>query len=241
LSIKCNIYDKKQMIKYYIYYLEKNNIPFYIGYTKNITNRINAHRQTHGLNTEIIVLDTCLKDNKKFWETFYINLFKSWGFILENKNNGGGGPLQQSESAKNKYKEWRKGKKPTLGKKQSEITIQRKREALTGKPKPEGFGEMMRKVRIGKPKPKGFGEKISLKVKGQKRPTSKPVTQFDINGNFIKDFRNAVEAGKETNSNPSSVSKVCRGLYFQTNGFCWKFKNEKDFIPNYKKKPKYAI
>lgn len=227
------------MEKRYIYCLEKNNIPFYIGYTKNIINRRNAHRTTFGLETEIVILDECSEYDKKFWETHYIHLFKSWGFILLNKNNGGGGPVTQSEAAKAKYKIWRKDRKSTLGIKQSKITIQRKKDALTGKPKPKGFGEMMRKVRIGKPKPEGTGEKISKSLKGQKKEFSKEVSQLDLEGNFIKNFRNAHEAGKETKSNPSSISKVCRGLFYQTNGFCWVFKKDKDFIKNNKIKSKF--
>jgi hypothetical protein len=227
------------MENYYIYYLKKDETPFYIGYTKNIKNRRNAHRTIYGLDTEIEILDECSKHNVKFWEMHYISLFKSWGFVLLNKNRGGGGPINQSESAKNKYKEWRKDKKPTLGKKQSEITIQRKREALTGKPKPEGFGDMMRQVRIGIPKPEGTGKKISEALMGKKRNTSKEVSQFDLEMNLIKTYRNAGEAGKETKSNPSSISKVCRGILYQTNGFHWKFKNSKDYIKNNKTSSKF--
>ena len=44
------------MIK--IYYLHReDNIPFYVGYTKHLKNRLNDHRRKKGNNVELIVID----------------------------------------------------------------------------------------------------------------------------------------------------------------------------------------
>jgi group I intron endonuclease len=210
------------MIK--IYYLHKgDDIPFYVGYTKHLKNRLNDHRHKKGNGVEMIEIDECLEKDKKLIETMYIQLFKSWGFQLENKNDGGGGPSFQNEESILKYKNWRKDKKPMLGKKQSEETKKRKSDALKGKPKPEGFGDMMREVRLGVPKPKGFGDKISKANKGKASKKAKTVLQYDLQGNFIAKYSNTLEAAAKTNSNSSTISKVCRGIFSQTNGYKWKY------------------
>jgi hypothetical protein len=101
----------------YIYVLEKNNIPFYVGKTINITHRLWEHKKKKGADSGFII-DEVEEDNWKFWESFYIKLFKSWGFILSNQNEGGGGPTKgvkkgrpiHSEEQKQKWSEIRKGK-----------------------------------------------------------------------------------------------------------------------------------
>lgn len=97
-------------------------------------------------------------------------------------------------------------------------------EKLKGIPKPEGFGEMMRKARINVPKPKGFGDKISKSLTGKPSKKAKIVLQFDMDGNFIKEYPHSSIAAIETNSNSTTISKVCRGIFSQTNGFKWKYK-----------------
>jgi len=81
------------MIK--IYVLEKNSVPFYIGKAKDATRRKHAHRRTYGLDIQSYIIDEV--EDWKFWESYWIEQFKCWGFKLENKNNGGGGPIKYSE------------------------------------------------------------------------------------------------------------------------------------------------
>ena len=108
-----------------IYYLHNgDNIPFYIGKTKNKNlHRNYQHKYTYGNNTILEILDEIPTEDWKFWERYYINLFKSWGFELENKNNGGGGPSFYTNESKNKKSEslkktWSSNKfKRNLGKK----------------------------------------------------------------------------------------------------------------------------
>jgi len=56
------------------------------------------------------------------------------------------------------------------------------------------------------------------------RVLSKPVLQFDLQGNFIKEWKSAVEAKKSLNISNSLISHVCKGHYKQGRGFIWKFK-----------------
>lgn len=97
--------------------------------------------------------------------------------------------------------------------------------ALKGISKPEGFGDMMRKVRIGVSKPKGTGDKISKALKGGIAIwRHKSVDQYDLEGNFIENYSNVNLAGIESGCNPSTISKVCRGIFKQTGGYKWEYK-----------------
>jgi len=207
----------------HIYYLEKDNQPIYVGYTNNPKHRENSHKQKYG-NIKLIIIDEANEYNKKQLETFYINFFKENGYILLNKNEGGGGPKNHTQESINKIKNNRPKPKPRSTtwcdesrKKQSKI--------LKGKPKPKGFGDMMRMVRIGKPKPKEMGEKLSLSLKGKpKKGSYKPINQYDLQDNFIQEWPSINHAAECTNSNSSTISKVCRGIFKQTNNFIWKYK-----------------
>ena len=52
---------------------------------------------------------------------------------------------------------------------------------------------------------------------------TKPILQYDLQGNFITKYSNTLEAAKKTGSNPSTISKVCRGIFSQTNGYRWEY------------------
>tara|TARA_R110001632_G_scaffold82642_1_gene183317 strand:+ start:129 stop:608 length:480 start_codon:yes stop_codon:yes gene_type:complete len=77
-----------------IYYLHRgDNIPCYIGKTNNLRKRINGHRFHKKDNSlQIELIDEVEDKDWKFHEQFYIQMFKYYGFKLENGNNGGGGP-----------------------------------------------------------------------------------------------------------------------------------------------------
>lgn len=186
------------------------------------------HKKQFGENiisTYIDEINSIEKKDWKFLECFWIEQFRQWGFELQNKNIGGGGPSFLKQESKNKISKANKGNKFALGNKQTKKTREKISKALKGKSKPEGFGNLMREVRLGIPKPKGFKENLSKKLKGRKNTwNSRIIIQMDIDGNFIKEWENMTLAGNLTNSNPSSISKVCRGFLKSTNGFKWKFK-----------------
>ena len=130
------------MIK--IYYLETNGEIFYVGKTKNtLPYRLAIHKfllkKKEITNVNIHLIDDVDLHNWKFWETFWINQFKQWGFNLINKNNGGGGPTTHAKNTIYKiignkdYKEI--GKKISKSKKGSKynITIKGNKHALFGK------------------------------------------------------------------------------------------------------------
>ncbi len=86
----------------FIYFLHKGDkIPFYVGKSINVNlHRSYQHKKTYGKDTIIEIIDIVESKDWKFWESYWIEQFKCWGFKLKNKNNGGGGPNKYSEYSK---------------------------------------------------------------------------------------------------------------------------------------------
>lgn len=54
----------------------------------------------------------------------------------------------------------------------------------------------------------------------------KKVKQYDLDGNFIKEYDSAKEAGQENNMDNSGISKCCKNVMKSYRGFIWKFSDE---------------
>ena len=96
---------------------------------------------------------------------------------------------------------------------QSEETKQKKSLSLTGRKFTLEHINNMRLVRIGKPKPLGFNLK-----------TNKPIIQYDLQDNFIKEWSSGKEAAKTLTINPSDISACCKGKQKTAKGFKFKYK-----------------
>lgn len=55
----------------------------------------------------------------------------------------------------------------------------------------------------------------------------RPVLQFDLNGNFIKEYSSIREAVKELKIRSSGISNCCAGRYSKSGGYKWRYKEEK--------------
>ena len=207
-----------------IYQLLREDKPFYVGYSKNPKQRFNSHKYKFGTDIEMEILAKTTKDKKKKVEQYWIEKITQQGYILENKNKGGGGPSKntRNEKSNNAFKEKRKNwsrkgvPQPLTYKKRIQM-------ALKGKSKPEGFGERMREVRLGVSKPEGFGKKVSDSQKGiPKEKNRKAVLCYTKEGKYIGKYDSIKIAAEATNCNPSTISKVCRGIFKQTNGYKFK-------------------
>jgi hypothetical protein len=86
----------------YIYYLHINNIPFYIGKCVDPIRRKSKHKISFGIDVSLEIIEKIDEKEWKYWECFWIEVFKQWGFNLVNKNRGGGGPTKWSEEQKQK-------------------------------------------------------------------------------------------------------------------------------------------
>lgn len=71
----------------YIYHLERNGIPFYVGQTKAIYNRISSHKATFG-DFDFKVVYKCNDGRELVYESFYIWYYSKLGHNLENKSFG---------------------------------------------------------------------------------------------------------------------------------------------------------
>lgn len=202
----------------YIYFLHKgDNIPFYIGKTNNPITRLKNHKKTKNnssLLLEIIEEVDIIK--WKFWESYWISQFLTWGFELENKNGGGGGNSYLKESSKDLIRVKLKARKylPEWGEKCSIVS--------RGKSKnmPSNYGEIISKAKKGIPNPK-----LSKSRTGQPHPkSSKFILQLDLNGVIIKEWESSKEASQVLKINSNNIRACARKEQKSCGGFIWKYK-----------------
>jgi len=63
--------------------------------------------------------------------------------------------------------------------------------------------------------------------RNREKPQGIPILQYDLNGNFIKEWKSAREADRNKIANQSDIGKCLKGKYKQVNGFIWRYKYEK--------------
>jgi hypothetical protein len=193
-----------------IYFLEKNNIPFYVGKTLQ---EIKDRYYTHGsrkINSEIIEIDCVNDDEWRFWESWYIELFKTWGFELENKNNGGGGrgPGWISPPERN-------AKIKASMKNHSQYYTE----------------EVRQRISEGNKVLKPFSDEHKQNMLIAKRKQAKPLLMFDLNDNLVKEWESKGQAAewiKETTGKTSNITTqikdCCLGKQKTAFKFKWKYK-----------------
>ena len=66
-------------------------------------------------------------------------------------------------------------------------------------------------------------------IERRSKKKSKPVLQYDLEGNFIKEWKSTRECGRN-GFNQSVICKCCRKLehYKSAYGYIWEYKNEED-------------
>lgn len=193
------------------------------------------------------------KENWKPLESFWINYFKFLGFELMNKNKSGGGVDNHREESKKKISDANLGKKDSeetrykksLSGKGKRKTIETKRkmsESHKGKKISKEIRDKISKSKIGIKqtkesnikrslktkgisKPMGFGDKISKITTGVSKPYNfSPIHQYDLKGNFIREWKSIKEAGYSLDLHFSGISSCCRGKIKSCGKFKWKYK-----------------
>ena len=204
------------MILNKIYIIEKNNVPIYVGKTKdNFNVRLFHHRKKYGADVTWFFIDEV--EDWKFWEKFYIELFKNWGFILQNKNKGGGGPSYHTDDIKNIIKQKKTGTKYDM----TEDGKNNKSEKLSGLKR---SNETKQKIKESKTNHSCYLDKSRNEKISKNTPLSKVIIQYDLMGNFIKEFYSANEAGRQIGKNGASIADCAAGRQKSAYGYIWKYK-----------------
>jgi hypothetical protein len=229
--------------------LDENEIPFYVGKTKNpLKTRESQHQRRMQKNLSILELDIVDECDWKFWECYWIEQFKYWGICLSNKNVGGGGPSFHSESTKTKMKntphpgtsnKLKNVKRPDVSNrlkntKLSDETCQKISKAKKNHP---CYSSLERGEKISKSNTEHYlknsarNSKISIQLKGRKNPwieqnLGKPIVQLDKNLNLIKEWESASKAAKSLNKQSPAISECCSKKRKTAYGYVWLFREE---------------
>lgn len=213
---------------YLVTNIDNNPNKVYIGKTKN--SRKNKHKKTFGSQITYTYIDEVDSLNKEDWEpleSYWIEQFKVWGFIVINKNKGGGGPINHSDLSKQKLKnikskplyqydlegnfikEWKSAKEVS-----EVLNIKQQNLCSCCKNKSKTAGKFVWKYEYIENK-----QYISMYK-------CIPVYQYDLQGNFIKEWKSGKEASKMLNIKKESISACCRGQNKTGGGFIWTFKKK---------------
>ncbi len=196
----------------FIYYLEKDGYPIYIGKSNNPKQRlISSHYKRFGKNIKQYKIDEVLISEWRFWEQFYVDLFRSWDCNLQQQRKAGGGLCYHTNESINKIQKANiNTKKPKSLETKIKMSLAKKGKTKTGDLsylKSPKRAEKIKKSRINKPHPK----------------SSNPVLQYDLEGNFIKEWKSAEDL-LQYGYNPNLIRTCCRGKQKQSKGFIWKYK-----------------
>lgn len=172
------------------------------------------------------ILFTSLSEERaKKLEIELIRHYK-WMSISYNLTDGGDGWLgyHHSDATKEKLSLLNSGENnPMYGKHLSEEAKQKLHEQNLGELNPM-FGkthseEAKQKIsqKNKKPKPEGFGDKI-------RKARSKPIEQYDKEGNLIACYESSKQAGAILSYDNSSITKCCNGKLAHYKGYIWKYK-----------------
>jgi len=191
---------------YYIYYLEKDNVPFYIGRTISPTSRKRDHIKRFGPNIEMIIIDE-VDSNVDFWEIHYMWLFHSWGYKLSNKSFKAFGPDKVSDETKNKI---------SIGVKQNTTRNAKISQAIKGK-------YIGREAPWATGRPKGIKYTEEQKQKMKKPRINKWEREKLVSFNIVEEIRTKFQSGTKR-SDLSREYNVSWGT----------IKNITDYINSYK-------
>jgi hypothetical protein len=191
----------------------------YIGYTSFLKKRFEEHKRSksgtykgnwicslrkNGMVPLLEIIDVVEECSVKFWEEYYISLYKSWGFKLTNGTLGGDGTkgYKYTEEQIKKVLDTKKmtGSALLAGRKAREANLR------------NGTYEMSRQ-----------------RMKGDKNPGKKqmkPVNQYSLSGELIKTWNCAKHAAESLGICRSGVYRAAIGMYKSYGGYKWKRIND---------------
>ena len=243
-----SIYKQKIMTEVFIYSLEDPETKEirYIGKTvqkleKRLTAHIyeSKHRKNHkcnwinklnknGNNPTIKLIDIVSEDDWEFWEMYWIERFKSWGFNLVNHTPGGEG-YRHSKETKEKIRQANSGENHYFyGKKHKKISKEKISDSLIGNKYAKGFkhsektkekvGAKTREYYKKNPRTKEHNKKIG---DSNSRAKAKPIYQYDTNRNLIRKFNSVRSAVTELGFGRDGIYDCAKGNQKLYKGFIW--------------------
>lgn len=204
---------------------------FFKSYKNSIGPKIYNSLLKYGWKNHIHeIIEECsleqLNEKEIYWKQYYLNQFNGdWTQVLFcNLYDAGGGP--KSELTKQRMSEGKKGTKgyPKGVKRPSDFSERIKSEERNKKIGEGNKGKKKPQVGIklqGIPKTEQHKQNISLSSKGKSR-NNKPILQYDLEGNFIKEWFSRTEAKKWLG--PGDIAGCLSGKQKQAGGFIWKTK-----------------
>lgn len=245
----------------YILIDPRNNDVRYVGKSNSPRKRLSDHcnnktrKPTHktnwirklkkeGVRPELHVVDVVPIEEWQFWEAYWIEQFKNWGYNLTNSATGGGGITYSRDyiSGASKVCEICGSKfkcKPSIQNKRKTCSM------LCTSKLDTRVGVGFKKGNIIRPNKKPLSRPCSVcgsvykytSNEEHKRKTcsnkcslirrQKAVIQMDLSGNFLAQFDSIPLAEKSTGVPAKGIRRVCNGEYVQTKGFKWKYKDLK--------------
>jgi len=217
----------------YIYMITNPFGKIYIGSTHNIEKRwrhyktLGCKRQTklynslkkYGIENHVfeVIMQTNIDEILKY-ETLI-----GWGFDVLDQHKGLNCVLPKlgeihscmGDESKLKVSKANKGKKRTIefkermklittGKKHSKESIEKRKQALIG-----NKSKLGQKIPLDVVRKSSLGHMITI-------------TQYNLDGSFIKEWESATTASKYLNLNKCSIRLCCRGILKTSGGFIWK-------------------
>jgi len=167
----------------------------YIGKTK--TSRESKHKLKYGSQISYTYIDEIPSLNRKDWkplETKWIKYYINLGYNVVNIRKNGG---SGPEYWTEEQKEKHKMPRPGSGPKY----------------RSEEDKIKISKGNKGKPKPKNFNSHLC-----------QPIMQYDLKGNFIKEWKSSLEASIGTNISQYNIQNCYLGRCKTSGGYIWKAK-----------------
>jgi len=218
----------------------------YIGKTKNIQRRFKEHcycgSKKHktrvnnwikSLNKKDLkpilnIIDEVNEDGWKFWEMWWIELYKGWGINLYNHTNGGEGTrgIKWTEESRRKSKHPRIDNSKLiyswLSKNKNKVFSSvacAQEEFSKSYPLTKSSIENFRRVfKLHK----RFSKSIIIKT--QRRTQS--VLQYTLDKVFIKEWKSSQQAEEYYNIKSHLISCCCIGKIGSVKGYIWKYKGK---------------
>ena len=205
----------------------------YVGKTKNLEERLKNHinkahnKNSHktnwieslkkkGLRPILKVVEEVPNNEWRYWEKFWISIFKSWGFRLVNHTSGGeGASFANKGSFKKGMVPWNKNKGNTeicpICNEEFKIY---KSNSIRGRK----ACSLKCGVRLRIPC------KDTQFKKGQVSLNRKTVYQYSKDKNiFIGEFKSVRNASESLNLNEVAIARCCRSLSKSSGGYFWTY------------------